>query len=164
MAVSQAVLVATAANGASVSTARPANTPTYSAGAVQGAAAAAIEFTNIGFGPGEIRIDQASLEIDLAAVPAGMTSFRLHCYNVTPPSAFADGTVWDLTAGDRAAYQGYIDLGTPVDVGSTLFVETTNIQKFVTLLSTSMFGYLVTNGGYIAASGTVQTIKLHSLS
>lgn len=140
---------------------RPANTTAYTNGDVAGATAAAIEFADIGPSFGVISITDADLRIDVTSVPTGMTSFRLHLYDVTPPSALADNAVWDLPAGDRASYLGYIDLGTPVDVGSTLFVQTTGTgEKTIQMKTSSLFGYLVTNGGFTPTSAAVKTIRL----
>lgn len=144
-----------------VSVTRPANTTAYTAGDVVGATAAAIEFADIGPSFGVVSITDSDLRIDVTGVPAGMTSFRLHLYNVTPPSALADNAAWDLPAGDRASYLGYIDLGTPVDVGSTLFVQTDGSgAKTFQMKTSSLFGYLVTNGGFTPTSAAVKSIRL----
>ena len=144
-----------------VSVTRPANTTAYTAGDVVGATAAAIEFADIGPSFGVISITDSDLRGDVTGVPAGMTSFRLHLYNVTPPSALADNAAWDLPAGDRASYLGYIDLGTPVDVGSTLFVQSTGTgSKLIQMKTTSLFGYLVTNGAFTPTSAAVKSIRL----
>jgi hypothetical protein len=148
---------------ARVSVTRPSNANTYGAGDAVGATAAAWTFPDMGPSGGAIRIVESSLEIDVNAVPAGMTSFRLHLYGVTPPSAYADEATWDLPAGDRASYLGYIDLGTPVDVGSTLFVQSEQAKQ-VRLAGTSLFGYLVTNGSYAASSAAVKVITLHAVA
>jgi hypothetical protein len=153
------------AYSASASFTRPANTNTYAAGDIVGATAAAIEFSDLGRDAGSvIMITSASLRIDRNAVISGETSYRLHLYNVTPPSAAADEATWDLPSGDRASYLGYVDLGTPVDVGSTLYVETNLINKQLKLAGTSLFGYLVTVGTYQAASATVHKITLHTVA
>ena len=138
----------------------------YTAGDVVGGNASAVmEFANMGANGGHVIITDASLRVDVAAVPAGMTSFRLHLYNTTPASALADNAVWDLPAGDRATYLGYIDMGTPVDTGSTLYVQ--NIfpvnKKIKLLANTSIFGYLVTNGGFTPTALTVKSITLNAL-
>lgn len=148
---------------ASVSVTRPSNTNTYAIGDVVGATAAAWSFPLMGPSGGNIRIIESSIEIDVSAVPAGMTSFRLHLYSVTPPSAYADEATWDLPAGDRASYLGYLDLGTPVDVGSTLFVQAEQ-AKSIKLAGTGLFGYLVTNGTWAASSAAVKVIKLHAVA
>ena len=151
--------------GDAVSVTRPDNTTAYTANDVIGAAAgstAALAFA-LGDAAGEYLITSTSLEVDLAAVPSGMMSFRLHLYSVTPPSALGDNVAWDLPAGDRASYLGYLDLGTPVDLGSTLFVQAEQVNKHITLASANLYGYLVTIGGHTPASETVAKINLHSI-
>lgn len=102
---------------------------------------AAAEFTSMGPSAGRILITAASIRIDGGSAEA--TAWRLHLYNVTPPSALADDAVWDIASGDRASYLGYIDIGTAVDVGATQYVENVDIRKQVKLAGTSLFGYLV---------------------
>ncbi len=132
---------------------------------VVGATAAAITFPSIcPAASREIVLTSASLRYNTTAVPAGMTSFRLYLYNVTPPSALADDAPFDLPAGDRASFLGYVDLGTPVDLGSTLYVETNGIQKQLACASTSIFGYLVTNGAYTTVTADVVVITLHAVA
>lgn len=147
---------------------RTADTNAYTAGDVIGPATgstAAIEFPGIGFANNHGIIMDTDLRIDLAAVPATMTSFRLHLYSVTPPSALGDNVAWDLPAGDRASYLGYVDLGTPVDVGSTLFVQTSGVNKKFALGATgSIFGYLITNGAYTPTSACTHAIRLNTVN
>lgn len=159
------VLAAGTGYTSQVTVTRPADTTAYTAGDVVGATAAAITFASIGPAAGHIIITSADLRVDVTAVPSGMTSFRLHLYNATPPSALADNAPWDLPSGDRASYLGYIDLGTPVDLGSTLFVQTpTDFRKELLMgASTSLFGYLVTNGGYTPTSAAVKSIRLNAV-
>lgn len=145
-----------------VSITRPADTTAYTAGDVVGATAAAIQFASVGPAAASVMITGAELEIDVSAIPSGMTSFALHLYNVTPPSALADNAAFDLAAGDRAAYLGKIDLGSPVDLGSTLYVSAENINKQVKLSGTDLFGYLVTAGAYTPNSAAVYKATLHT--
>jgi hypothetical protein len=160
--------LATSAKASSVSLTRTNDTNAYAANDVVGAATgstAALEFTSFGpTGGGDVMITSASLEIDVNAVPSGMTSFNLALYSVTPPSALGDNTAWDLPSGDRASYLGTISLGTPVDLGSTLFVSTDQIQRQITLAGTSLFAYLVTVGAYTPAAQTVFAVKLHGVA
>ena len=123
------------------------------------------ELTNIGpAGGGEVLIVNTRLRIDHTAVISGETSYTLHLYSVTPPSALADNAVWDLPSGDRASYMGSVALGTPVDLGSTLFVEQTGLAKQVTVpAGGSLFGYLVTNGGF-TATAAARTLLIKTLS
>lgn len=146
-----------------VTVTRPANATAYTAKDVVGAGAAAIAFPSIGPSAGKIRITSAELEIDVAAIPAGMTSFDLYLYSITPPSALADNAAFDLAAADRASFVGKIALGTPVDEGSTLYVRTNAINADLLLAGTSLFGYLVTAGGFTPAGNSeVYKVTLHA--
>jgi hypothetical protein len=151
-----------------ISHTRPADTTAYAAGDVIGATdtntAAAFAFAGIAPAAGaDVIITSASLEVDLTAVPSGMTGFTLHLYSVTPPSAYVDNNAWDLPSGDRASYLGAISLGTPVDLGSTLFVEQNGVNKQITAAGATVYGYLVSAGGYTPASGTVYKVTLHAI-
>ncbi len=111
-----------------------------------------IEFTNIGPSGGFIRIRGTRLRIDAAAIISGFTTMRLHLFDAAP-DAIADNAAWDLSsAGDRGKYKGYLDLGTAVDLGSTLYVEVNGsaLDKLIKLAdgSTSLFGVLTTGGAF----------------
>lgn len=146
-----------------VSFTRPSNTTAYTANDVVGATAAALTFPDIGPSQGRIMITSASLEVDVSAIPSGMTSFTLHLYSVTPPSALADNAAFDLPSGDRASYLGSISLQSPATLGSTLYVEVNGINKQLKLAGTSLFGYLVTAGAYTPTSASVKVVTLHSV-
>lgn len=106
-------------------------------------------FTNLGpQGGGVIKIIGASLRVDASALQASEAAYTLHLYNVTPPSALADNAAWDLPSGDRASYLGKIALGTPVDLGSTLWVETHTFNKRIKCLSANIYAYLATDAGF----------------
>lgn len=140
---------------------RPANTTAYTALDVVGGV---LTFPSIGPSAGRIMLTSTQLELDIAAIPSGMTSFFLALYNVTPPSALADNAPWDLPSGDRSAFLGIVQLGTPVDLGSTLYVEQNIINKQIKLAGTSLFGYLVTQTGYTPASNSeVYVNTLHAV-
>lgn len=126
------------------------------------------EFTNIcQISGGAIMITSVSLEVDTTALQASEASYRLHLYSVTPPSAPADNDAWDLPAGDRVSYRGYVDLGTPVDLGSTLYVETNGVNKQLNLPASvgggSMFGLLVTIAGF-TATAVARKVKIHTIA
>ena len=160
--------VAGAGYSSTVDLTRTADTNAYAAGDVVGAATgSSAAFTFAGIGPtagGPVIITTARFTNDISAVPSGMTGHRLRFYSVTPPSALGDNVAWDMPSGDRASNRGYIDLGTLVDLGSTLEVETVQINKHVVVPSGgSLFAYLVTLGGYTPASGAVFRIVLNSI-
>jgi hypothetical protein len=158
---------------ATVSVTRTADSNAYAANDVIGSATgstAALTFANMGpTNGGEIMITSVAFERDDTALISGETSYTLHLYNVTPPSALGDNAAWDLPSGDRTSYLGSINLGTPVDVGSTLYVAQDGVNKQLTLLysaganSSNLFGYLVTVGAYTPASAGVYKITLHSV-
>lgn len=137
----------------SISVTRPANTTAYAAGDVVGGA---IAFTAAGPVGGNVLVAGVDLRYDVAAVPAGMSSFRLHLYSVTPPSALSDNAVWDLPSGDRAAYRGYVDIGTIYDLGSTLYAQIDGVNRQIKLgaSETALYGYLVTTGAYTPAANS----------
>lgn len=160
--VTNAVSLKTTAYSSRLTITRPANQTPYTANDNVGGA---LTFLLASVGAANMMITGAQLELDIAAVPAGMTSFRLYLYGVTPPSALADNAAWDLASGDRPSYLGYIDLGTPVDLGSTVYVEVNNLNKMMLAAGTSVFGYLVTNGGFTpAANSEVYVCTLHALA
>lgn len=155
----------------SVTITRPANTTQYTGGDVVGvddgkggAGSAILTFANMCQSGGSVLITSVDLAINVTSVPSGMTSFRLHLYD-TSPTAILDNAAWDLVSGDRGYYLGYIDVGTPVDVGSTLYVQAdgVNRQFKCAASSTSLYGELVTNGTYTPSSGAVKKITLHGL-
>lgn len=150
---------------ASFSFARTADVNAYAAGDVIGSATgttAALTFANIGpTNGGEVLITSVAFERDVASLISGETSYTLHLYNVTPPSALGDNTLFDLPSGDRTSYLGSINLGTPVDLGATLYVEQNQVNKQVTLLSGSLYAYLVTAGAHTPTSAPVYKVTLH---
>lgn len=144
---------------------RPNDTAAYIAGDVIGAATgstAAVEFTPIGVADRVVEITNSTFTIGATSVPAGMTSFTLHLYSITPPSAKGDNAAWDLPAGDVASYMGSFSLGTPADVGSTLFIQNLSVGKQVRLATTSLFAYLVTDAGFTPAANTTFDITLYA--
>jgi hypothetical protein len=152
------------AGSASVSVTRTNDTNAYTAGDVIGAAVgstAALTFSGLAASSGEFLITSSELQIDATAVISGETSYRLYLYNLTPPSALGDNAAWDLPSGDRASFLGYIDLGTPVDIGSTLYVQADGLNKQINLASGNVFGYLVTIGAYTPTASRVHKVTLH---
>lgn len=151
---------------AAVSVTRPSDTTAYAANdvvGVTGGGTATMTFALGAVSGSRIMITSASLERDASAVISGETSYTLHLYNVTQPGAQIDNAVFDLATGDRTAYLGSINLGAPVDLGSTLYVGTDGINKQVKLAGTSLFGVLVTVGAYTPVSAAVHVVALHAV-
>ena len=107
-----------------------------------------------------IRILTAVVKIDITAVPSGQTSYTLALYSVTPPSAQADNDAWTLASADLSSYLGSISIGTPVDLGASLYVKQQFIDFDIGLASTSgMFGELVTVGAH-TATAVARSVRL----
>lgn len=140
---------------------RPADTNLYAANDVLGAATGASAALAFALGAGEFNITSTELEIDASALIVSEAGYRLHLYSATPPSALGDNAAWDLPAGDRSVYLGHLDLGTPVDHGSTLYVQVANINRPIVLTGANVYGYLITLASYTPTSGRVHKITLH---
>lgn len=151
---------------ASVSVTRPSDTTAYAANDVlgpTGGGTSGIDFNLAAVSGSNIMISGVALERDVAALISGETTYNLYLYNVTPPSALADNAAFDIPSGDRASFLGKISISTPVDEGSTLYIEMNGINKQVKLSGTHIFGYLVTVGAYTPASATVLKITLNAV-
>ena len=132
---------------------RPANTTPYTAGDVVGGAIPLVGLPNSALVQ-DLYITSADLRVDVSAVPSGMTSFRFHLYNATPPSAIADNAAWDLPSGDRASYLGYVDVGSPADAGATLYSQVDQVNKHIRPGPAGVWAYMVTNGGFTPAGNS----------
>jgi hypothetical protein len=144
---------------------RPANTTAYAIGDVVGGGdgsttTAAITFT--GFAAGEWWIPNVELYIGSTALQSGEGSYSLHLYNAAPATVLVDNAAWDVTSGDRAKYLGRIDLGTPVDLGSTIRVDTPAVNRQITVTGTTVLGFLQTNAAFTPGSATAYFVNLHA--
>jgi hypothetical protein len=148
---------------------RPANTTAYAAGAVIGTGSgddAILTLTGAGPSGGFVLMQSIELVLGISALPSGMSSFRLHFYTSKPATAAANASAFDVTSTDRGAYAGYIDLPTPVDLGSTCFSQVDYPGKLFKLASasTSLFCELQTIGGYTpAANSEVYSLRVKVL-
>lgn len=161
------VQLPTTGYGARVQITRPSDTTTYGVAdvvGVTGGGTACITFPNMGpAAGGEIVITSARFQRNVTALAASETSYTLYLFSIAQPSALADNAPFDIAAGDQASYLGKISLGTPVDEGATIGVDTDGINKQVTLASSSLFGVLVTAGAYQPASAAVHVVNLHAI-
>jgi hypothetical protein len=148
---------------------RPNDILPYLAGDILGtstSSSAVLTFPLVGPANKVIRITGSRLEVNVTSIPSGMTSFRLHLYSSTPPSSstFFDNVPWDLPSGDRSSYLGYVDLGNPIDLGSTLYVQQTGLDyDFEMGSTTSLFGYLTTTAPFTPTASTIKVVTLYSL-
>lgn len=134
---------------------RPANATPYTAGDVIGGAITIATGMTSGQ---RIMLAGMDLQYQVASVPSGMTTLRLHLYNVTPPSAIADNSPWTFGSSDRASYLGYVDFPAVAALGTgttTVFSLVEQLNKLLQLSgSANLFGYLVTTGGFTPAGNS----------
>lgn len=144
---------------------RPNNATAYGAEDVVGPVDTSItlEFKKIGLPNQRIMITSHSLLIEDTAVIASETSYRLYLYT-RPPIVQADNAVFDITGPDWDCFVGFLALGTPVDLGSTLYVETNIVNKQIQMgASSSLWGNMTTAGAYTPTALRAYTPKLHSV-
>ncbi len=150
-----------------VSVTRPSDTNVYGAGdvvGVTGGGTATITFALGAVSASNIMITSARLQRNATAVISGETTYQLHFFNATQPGAQIDNAVFDVASGDQAAYLGYITFPQVIDLGSTVHSNLENINKQVKLgATTSLFGVLVTVGGYTPASAAVHVVDLSAI-
>jgi hypothetical protein len=103
----------------------------------------------------------ANLEIDVAAIPAGMGAFRLHLYNAAP-TAIADNAAFNLIEADRTKYLGYIDIAAAIDLGETLWSQNDNLnfKSKLAASSTALYGVLETRTAYTPTANAVKKVIL----
>ena len=99
-----------------------------------------------------VRILDSILRIDVTALQASEAGYQLQTYSATQPSAQADNDAWTLASGDLTAYRGSIAIGTPVDLGSALFVRTSYLDFDVRLTTSSLWARLQTLAGFTATA------------
>jgi len=145
---------------------RSADVTTYAANDVYGAS---FELPNIGSSGGFILLSGVRIIFNIAALPVGMGGFLLYLYTVPPPSAVADNGAFSIPSGDRGTIitPTGIDLGSAVLAvgGGSVVLNIANINEEFKLAvgSTSLFGYLVTRGGFTPAANS-ETASLIALS
>lgn len=144
---------------------RPDNTTAYDAGDVVGGTSSILTFSSVlpTKGVGFI-ILSAYLKIPINAVPTGMDKFMLHLYNASPTN-IADGSAFNLPAGDLAKYLGYVEFAKPIDLGDNLFsqVDNINFSRKLATDSNTLYGMLQTVGPYSPTAEVVMTVGLEAV-
>lgn len=143
---------------------RPNNATAYTAGdvlGISGGTEAIHTLSGVGPSGGFVILQSAALLFSDSSVPSGMAAFRVHFFMETP-TGIADNAAFDLVSGDRSKYAGYIDLPTPIDLGSTIYTQVDYPGRVVKLASgvVNLFAEIETRGGYTPASGS--TIELRT--
>jgi hypothetical protein len=122
--------------------------------------------TFAGIGPtagGTVRIVSTTLLIAHTALVASEGAYTLHLFNAALASPLADNAAFDVAVADRTKYLGSLALGTPVDVGTSLWVEVNSLNKLITVPSGgAVIGYLV-NAATITPTAAARTVRLHAV-
>jgi hypothetical protein len=142
---------------------RPGNTTSYTAGDVIGSASSGnLELTNAGSAGALIVIQSASLRIDRASIPTGMTTLRLHMYD-SQPDALADNAPFVASSADGGKYCGNIPLnGIAAIGGGFCWAQSDYVGRPIKLLTSSLWFRLVTDSAVTAAiASEPHTIRLH---
>lgn len=152
------------AGSSSVTITRPANTTQYTAGDVFGPATTAnLEFEDILQESAQhFYITDAKIEVVLASVPLNMSTFTLHLFNAAP-TAIADNSAWTLLEADATKYIGKIVFTLPTDLGAVLITWENGLNLKRKLVTTSIYGQLVTDGNYTPTSGEVIKLQLETV-
>ncbi len=112
---------------------------------------------------GTIRIISTTLLIAHTALVASEGAYTLHLFNAALASPLADNAAFDLAVADRAKYLGTLALGTPVDIGTSLWVEVNALNKLILVPSGgAIIGYLV-NAATITPTAAARTVTLHGV-
>jgi hypothetical protein len=166
----QPVSIATSPAGlayvSSASVTRPANVAAYTANDVYGGV---FELQNIGASGGFIFIESIDIIFNILAVPAGMSSFTVYLYSVTPPSAIADNLIFSISSGDRESILNprgiVLSASLAQGGGGSVVAEVRNLNQLFKLTGTSLFGYVVTNGAFTPAANSENfTIRVRSFA
>lgn len=133
----------------------------YTAGDVFGTAQ-----TFSGIGPsagGTVRIISTTLLIAHTALVSSEGAYTLHLFNAALASPLADNAAFDVAVADRSKYLGSLALGTPVDVGTSLWVEVNLLGKLILVPSGgAVVGYLV-NAATITPTAAARTVTIHGI-
>jgi hypothetical protein len=90
-------------------------------------------------------------------------AYTLHLFNAALASPIADNAAFDLAVADRDKYLGSLALGTPVDIGTSLWVEVNSLNKLIRVPSGgAVIGYLV-NAATITPTAAARTVTLHAV-
>ena len=121
------------------------------------------ELENIGVAGEGIFLSYFEISLNLSAVPQGMTSFAVHLYP-TAPTTIADNSIWTIGSDPVLDPVGFnVSMSLAKGGGKVVGVIKDLNQLFI-LTSSSLWGYLVTNGAVTpAANSETGTIRARSV-
>ena len=120
------------------------------------------QLQNIGEAGKGIFLSYFEISLNLSSVPTGMTSFAVHLYP-TAPTNIADNSIWTIGSDPVLDPVGFnVPMSLAKGGGKVVGVIRDLNQLFI-LTSSSLWGYLVTNGAIApAANSETGTIRARS--
>ena len=122
------------------------------------------ELENIGVAGEGIFLSYFEISLNLSDVPQGMTSFAVHLYP-TAPTTIADNSIWTIGSDPVLDPVGFnVSMSLAKGGGKVVGVVKDLNQLFI-LTSSSLWGYLVTNGAVTPAANSEEgTIRARSFA
>jgi hypothetical protein len=122
------------------------------------------ELENIGVAGEGIFLSYFEISLNLSGVPQGMTSFAVHLYP-TAPTTIADNSIWTIGSDPVLDPIGFnVSMSLAKGGGKVVGVVRDLNQLFI-LTSSSLWGYLVTNGAVTPAANSEEgTIRARSFA
>jgi hypothetical protein len=122
------------------------------------------ELENIGVAGEGIFLSYFEISLNLSDVPQGMTSFAVHLYP-TAPTTIADNSIWTIGSDPVLDPIGFnVSMSLAKGGGKVVGVVKDLNQLFI-LTSSSLWGYLVTNGAVTPAANSEEgTIRARSFA
>ena len=122
------------------------------------------ELPNIGEAGKGIFLSYFEISLNLDAVPPGMTSFRVYLYP-TQPTNIADNNIWTIGSDPVLDPLGFNVSMSLVQGGGRVSGVIRDLNQEFILTSTSLWGYLVTNGAIVPTANPDQaTIRARSFA
>ena len=144
---------------------RAANTTAYTASATNfDVYGGLFQLQNIGEAGKGIFLSYFEISLNLSDVPQGMTSFAVHLYP-TAPTTIADNSIWTIGSDPVLDPVGFnVSMSLAKGGGKVVGVIKDLNQLFI-LTSSSLWGYLVTNGAFTPAANSEEgTIRARSFA
>lgn len=129
---------------------RPANVTAYTAGDVIGDTIIFSLLTDVGR---NYVVDRVTMKIETGGALAGLSTFKLYMFGVTPNSPLTDNVPFVLANNDRDNLIGVLQLTTPSVLNVNSFGQTEMSLTTVPLnAETGFYGVLVTDTGFTPLS------------
>ena len=122
------------------------------------------ELENIGEAGKAIFLSYFEVSLNLSAVPQGMTSFTVYLYPIEPTN-IADNNIWTIGSDPVLDPVGFNVSMSLAKGGDRVVGVVRDLNQLFILTSTSLWGYLVTDGAFTpAADGETGTIRSRSFA